>query len=245
MTIFLYDGTFEGFLSAVFAAYAQRCPDALLHARTASVGTLFGETVEVETCAARAGRVRAGIRRVGGDEAYALLYHAFLSERRGVGAQLWHYLRLLFGQGHRAAENVLSGPASSLHAAAAATRREVHRMHAFVRFECRRDGGWEAAIAPECNVLPLLGPHFGERYAAMRWAIVDTRRGQALVHEAGKLQLVEGAAAGERAAEEATWQKLWAAYYHAVNIPERENLRLRQRHVPRRYWHHMTELRGA
>ena len=37
---------------------------------------------------------------------------------------------------------------------------------------------------------------------------------------------------------------MWRAYFRAVDIPERKNLRLHLRHVPKRYWPYLTEKRA-
>lgn len=244
MRPYRFDGTFTGFLAAVFAAY-KRAEAHPVFVRD-DAPSLFGQALEISCDDAHAARVEAGITRHGGAETRDLLYHAFLSDVPGVEQFIWEYLRLLFAKGVGAAENPLAIPGPAVRKAARNTGREVHRMHAFVRFEERVDGWWEASISPECNVLPLLGDHFGERYAAMRWAIVDVRRRIALCHDDGTLRLIRATAIpAEKTADEAAWQRMWRAYYEAVNIPERENLRLRQRHVPRRYWPHLTELRGG
>ena len=36
-------------------------------------------------------------------------------------------------------------------------------------------------------------------------------------------------------------QAMWRAYFQAVTIPERRNLALHLRHVPKRYWPYLTE----
>jgi len=45
----------------------------------------------------------------------------------------------------------------------------------------------------------------------------------------------------EEAPDEAAYQTMWRAYFQAVTIPERRNLKLHLRHVPKRYWPYLTE----
>ena len=244
MTVFQYDGTWNGFLTAVFEAYAAGSAAPFFARPGASAPALFGAPVAVETQMEKALRVARGVEREGGLAGVALLHHAFLSEHAGIEAPLWHVLHAAFSEGWARATDERSPHADAVRRAARATRRETHRMHAFVRFEETASGVWVARIAPACHVLTLVGAHFGERYGALRWCIHDTLRHLSLVHEAGRLSLVETRQVPSASAGEAVWQRLWRAYYAAVNIPERQNLRLRQRHVPRRYWPLLPELAG-
>ena len=111
---------------------------------------------------------------------------------------------------------------------------------------------WLATARPEQHVLPLIGDHFATRYPAMRWAIVDDRRGLALVHDTPAAERADGepatrivpaATLGDLRPtdDEQAYQRMWRAYFRAVDIPERKNLRLHLRHVPRRYWPYLTE----
>ena len=40
------------------------------------------------------------------------------------------------------------------------------------------------------------------------------------------------------------FEELWKTFYNSVNIKERENLRLRNQHMPKRYWKHLTEIKN-
>lgn len=41
--------------------------------------------------------------------------------------------------------------------------------------------------------------------------------------------------------EEGIYQQLWKCYFNSVNIISRKNTRLHVRHIPKRYWKHLTE----
>ena len=129
---------------------------------------------------------------------------------------------------------------------------EVHQMHAFVRFQENSDGLWTAVIAPAYDVLPLIAPHFRKRFADMRWMIMDERRGYALHFDGAYLAWVEPRTLDEdplpapstpiAAQQEDAYRKLWLTYFKHVNIPERANLKLQMRHMPKRHWKHMLEM---
>jgi probable DNA metabolism protein len=181
------------------------------------------------------------------------LYHAFLSEASGVEHALLRLVERVLREGAPTLEDLRFSPALATERLAGRVRHEVHRMHAFVRFERRAGERYLAVARPEHNVLPLLEEHFAARYPALRWAIVDVRRRYALVHtpaaerEAGApathFAPADGFEVLPEAHDEAAFQDLWQTYYHAVTIPARRNLKLHLRHVPRRYWPYLTEKR--
>ncbi len=41
--------------------------------------------------------------------------------------------------------------------------------------------------------------------------------------------------------KEVDYQQLWKDYFQSVNIPERQNMKLHLRQVPKRYWKYLTE----
>src|SRR5690606_4803288 len=54
--------------------------------------------------------------------------------------------------------------------------REIHRLHAFVRFEELEDGMFFAKVEPDFNVLPVGFRFFKDRYADQKWMIYDLKR---------------------------------------------------------------------
>lgn len=111
---------------------------------------------------------------------------------------------------------------------------------------------WLARIRPEYHVLPVIAEHFALRYPALRWTILDEHRRLALVHdtpaaglapEAAPTRIVPASSLPHLAptADERAYQAMWRAYFRAVDIPERRNLKLHLRHVPKRYWPLLTE----
>jgi hypothetical protein len=137
-------------------------------------------------------------------------------------------------------------------AAAYKAAHEVDRLMGFLRFKPGLRGRYEARCAPDHFVLPALEPHFTRRFGGAPWAVIDEKRGLALIAE-GEPRIVftgvdappgEGAG-GEprfRAAEgRDPWEKLWRSYHRAVNIENRKNLSLQRQFVPLRYREYLTE----
>ncbi len=256
------DGTFAGLLAAY--AEAHRCRALPAEVRTLGQpgpGALFAETVALATDVVLAERVERGLERAK-PGLVGRLRRAFLSERPGMEVALLRLIDAVADWGAGAAEDWTFEPAREVTRWAGRVGREAHRMEAFVRFE-RIDAGWDdeapetfvARIRPEYNVLPILHGHFETRYPTLAWRIVDVRRALALVHTPAPLR-APGQPPSEivpvdaldlpddRADGEDCYQRMWQAYFRAVTIPERRNLTLHLRHVPKRYWPYLTEKQG-
>lgn len=244
-TTYRYDGSFAGVLCAIVRAheFMRDHPDAPTPRITGSERPEgFFETVrEVVTDGELAERAEQALERRGGPGTARLLYAAFLSEEAEIEQDLLVYVGMISKHGRRAGDALLEPSVRRVRAAAARVGREVHRMHAFVRFEETADGVFEAVIEPDCNVIPLLDDHFVARYPAQPWVIYDRRRGYGLRYRDRVLDVVTDAPEGEVKGEEKLFQQLWRSYYASVDIPERRNWRLHKRHLPRRYWRHLTE----
>jgi uracil-DNA glycosylase len=85
--------------------------------------------------------------------------------------------RILFRLTHGAAhllEDATDDDVIRLRAMERSIRRDLHKMHAFVRFRSIRDEAGEYFVAyhePEHFIVPLAAAFFRERFAVMRWTI--------------------------------------------------------------------------
>lgn len=250
--ILLHDGSFEGFLTAVFEAFRLRLPDARIRSRESAAPTMFESPLTIETDSDSARRVWEGILSRGGREIAAMYRSAFLSEDPGIDDPLWSCLRDLFSPGDRTrGRNLLEEHVHAVHGAACRTRHEAHRFLGLVRFHRAADGTLCAVIAPDHDILELLGPHFSARLPGQPWMIADSRRGRVLRSDGIRLhllscdpaQLPRDAVQTARLfpASEDRWNELWTTFYDSVNIAERRNTRQLARLLPRKYWDHLPE----
>lgn len=249
--LFLYDGTYDGLLSAVFEAYRLQTPPAQIVARDEFAGDLFEAPLTVATDAALAERVRQGVLRRTSPEALTILYRAFHSEAPGVEMLIYRFIALAIESRHDVTEHFTDPAVHELHRLHRQVGREVHRMHAFVRFQRTLDDLFYAVIDPDFNVLPLIGEHFEKRYAAQRWVIYDSRRHYGIYYDLAEIQYVTFDVESHRRleqlpkealeGEEEKYRTLWKDYFKSINIPERRNMKLHLQHVPKRYWKYLVE----
>jgi uracil-DNA glycosylase len=122
-----------------------------------------------------------------------------------------------------------------------AVSRDVHHVHAFVRFKKVVGADGERYVAwykPDHKSIRLAAPFFAKRFAGMRWSIL-TPDGSA--HWDGKsLRYTEGV--DTPPANEDELEELWSKYYATTFNPARTNLRMMRSEMPQRFWNNMPEL---
>lgn len=130
----------------------------------------------------------------------------------------------------------------SLHRLVKAVGRDVHKMHAFVRFRempgtpegRRRFAAW---FEPDHHIVARAAPFFARRFADMDWLILTPRGSAGFC--AGRLEVSEAPAAKPEL-EDAT-DDLWRTYYASIFNPARLKLRAMQSEMPRKYWKNLPE----
>jgi uracil-DNA glycosylase len=123
-------------------------------------------------------------------------------------------------------------------------KRDLHKMHAFVRFRKVDDSLGEHFVAwyePAHCVLPLAAPFFAERFAIMRWAILTPDASVRWDPHDKQLNFGPGVS-HECAAHADDFEVLWRTYYAAVFNPARTNENAMRREMPTRYWKNLPEL---
>ena len=249
---YLYDGSFEGLLTVLFRVYDRKSAPNSIQPEGAAQGGLFAQAVAIDTDEALAARTWDGLLRFMPEPARARLYHVFLSEDAERELLIFRYADMALRAGRDISDNYADATVRRCQRLAQQLFREKHRMEAFVRFEQARDGLFHATIEPDFDVLPLIASHFTKRYADQRWLIFDKKRRYGLHYDLRHTTIVEFETAGptpRRGEVSATvldereplFKILWQAYFDHVNIPERKNLKLHQRQMPRRYWKYLSE----
>jgi DNA polymerase len=121
-------------------------------------------------------------------------------------------------------------------------RREIHKMHAFVRFRQLDDGGGDvryvAWFEPVHHIVRAAAPFFARRFASMRWAILTPAL---CVHwNREGLEFRPGVDRSQAPTPDAG-EALWLDYYRSIFNPSRVKTAAMLREMPRRYWHNLPE----
>jgi uracil-DNA glycosylase len=137
----------------------------------------------------------------------------------------------------RAADPVIA----KLHLYVKAVRRDIHKMHAFVRFHKQESPEGELYLAwfePDHFILKRATPFFADRFANMRW-IIATPIGTAL-WDTHALTFGPPRAKPQKL-EDGVLDGLWRTYYRTIFNPARLKMDAMTKEMPRRYWRNMPE----
>jgi len=126
-------------------------------------------------------------------------------------------------------------------AMAKAVRRDIHKMHAFVRFrEVPADGGerFVAWFEPEHHIVRAAAHFFARRFANMDWSILTP--GLSAHHDAGELSYGPGAKRADAPGADPV-EETWKTYYASIFNPARLKVGAMTKEMPRKYWKNMPE----
>ena len=130
-----------------------------------------------------------------------------------------------------------------LHLMAKNVGRDIHKMHAFVRFrECPADGprrSFAAWFEPEHNTLEPGATFFAKRFADMDWMIATPR----LTAQFQNGSLSFGPAGARPDLSDDASEQLWATYFANIFNPARIKLDAMRSEMPKKYWKNLPETR--
>jgi probable DNA metabolism protein len=195
--------------------------------------------------------------------AYERFIHGWMSELP-IEAELIRFAWRVLAAGLNTSEGLRSAKAREAAEAVAADRgdpdvrtvldaaykvwRELDRLRGLLRFSPESSGIHIARCTPDHFVLPGLAGHFTRRFGEMPWAIIDERRGLALIRYPGEearllpLGDLPHSITGNRSLND-PWEDLWRNYHRVVANESRINPQLQRQFMPKRYWKYLPELR--
>ncbi len=127
------------------------------------------------------------------------------------------------------------------HAMARAVRRDIHKMHAFVRFRefgREREMRYIAWFEPEHHIVETAAPFFAARFADMPWSILTPDR---CAHWDGHAILYTEGAAKNKAPASDPLEDIWRSYYASIFNPARLKVKAMQAEMPKKYWRNLPE----
>ncbi|WP_442589837.1 TIGR03915 family putative DNA repair protein [Pedobacter sp. AW31-3R] len=251
LNIYVFDGSFEGLLCAVFEWFERKPGQVILKTTDTYQPDAFSPSLVIHSEERKSARVWAGLQKRLAAAWIRILYCSYLSEQEEVYTSLFEFCCYLFSNPPGAEKNYGNTHVLNLSQAARKVEREKHRMKAFIRFQHTADGIFYCGIDPDFNVLPLIITHFKNRYADQQWIIYDIKRHYGLYYDLEKVENIEIDFKVQKQAiitssavlstKEELYAVLWKDYFKSTNIPSRKNTRLHTQHVPKRYWKYLTE----
>ncbi len=249
MTILLCEDSPDGILTAVYEAYASRLGHQNLSLELADGANyrLFADFRQVQTDGEKACKVASKVKKALGQETWRQIYQACLADSGEKADAIYRTIFLGLSYRNPRIMEVLSEPAVyTVFSLARKIANEAHRYLGFVRFQETDAGILYAQIAPEGQILPLMGDHFADRYPREHFLIEDLRHDTCLVHEAGKQWFLGrgldlSGKEWEPSRREAEYVRLWRQFHSTVAIEERRNWNLQRQFLPLKFRVYMTE----
>jgi probable DNA metabolism protein len=259
MTVYVFDHTLDGLLTAVFDSFFLHQQPEFLLAEGEQLPLFADEPHRVVTDSEKAERVWKGLEKHLSKDGLRMITISWLSEERALNQPLFNFICKVFRrEPFDSYERNASDP--DVLEVRNTCRRVLHeqlRMKQFIRFQKAKDGTYLAVVSPDHNVLPLIIDHFQDRFNDQPWLIYDAKRHYGYYYDgaaapihitfedeaAVPFNLSNGKLDADVLSEnDQIFQQLWRTYFKAICIKERMNPRKQLSDMPRRYWKYMTEL---
>ncbi|MEM7790262.1 MAG: TIGR03915 family putative DNA repair protein [Verrucomicrobiota bacterium] len=131
-----------------------------------------------------------------------------------------------------------------LHKLVKSVKRDVHKMHAFVRFRkvgeepLTKRENFVAWFEPEHRIFAYTADFFVKRFNGMNWSIIGPDES---IHWDGQaLRLGHGGSKADVPEQDAL-DELWLSYYKSIFNPARLKLKAMQSEMPKKYWKNLPE----
>ena len=238
---YVYDGTFDGVLCCVYESYYQKEMPSIITSYDKEVLTLF-PVKEIITNQTFAQKVENSIVISISREALKLVQLCFLSKIEDREIIILHFLRLGYKKGAKVIDMLADDIVSKITKAAHNVSGECHKYKGFLRFS-EYNGALVAIIEPKNFVLPILAPHFCDRFPNEQFMIYDKAHKHIFIYQNGEKHLfpLENLELPEVEEEEEMYRALWKQFYKTIAIEGRYNPKVRMNLMPKRYWGQMTE----
>ncbi|MGM9550723.1 MAG: TIGR03915 family putative DNA repair protein [Clostridia bacterium] len=241
--IFVFDSTFDGFLSVIYHAVKNRIRPVNICTEDNLQTMLDTENVFIETDSHNADTVRYTLMDKMGYDGFKRAYYAFLCCEEDSYTAAFKYVLYGLKYGKNTANYLSTPDICRAYELERKVCNEAERMRGFLRFSVMEGGVEYAPIEPENDLLPILMPHFAQRLKNIPFVIHDLLRQKAGVYSKGSWFITdaEGLAPPKLSQDEKMYRSLWKNFYNAICIKERRNLKLQTQNMPKKYRKHITE----
>jgi len=241
--VHIIDGSFDGLLTSIFEAHASKRFPSGVYGKDAYQNSLCETPVLIGTDEAKAARVRNGIFRTLGEQAYDNAWKAYLSCDQDRFTKISRYITFGFKIGADINDRLTEPAVFDILAICRLVGRESNKLTGFIRFSVMENNMQYAEITPEHNQIPMLMQHFTVRLKGIPFVLYDTGRKIAGVYDTREWYIVdaEGLELPKLSEDEELVRSLWRTFFNTIAIEARVNLKLQRNFMPLRYRRNMTE----
>lgn len=243
MKSYIFDGSFEGLLTAIYESYLRHEKPAAIISDSYHQSSLFDSFVEIRSDTLKAERVYYAIKDRISQDALVNTFYVFLSELHERGNIIYNYLDLGWRVGSKIHLHLSDDRVLNVHNLCQKVRSERHRLLGLIRFRHLKGGIFYAPVEPDYNTVPLLASHFAKRLSDQDFIIHDCKRNIAALYNKKKWIITEFIMGEQPDLEEdeSDYQRLWKEYCSSISIPGRVKPALQKRNMPVRYWKYLIE----
>ncbi len=240
--VYIYDGTFEGFLCCVYNYYYNRLKPVAITTYLDYTPSFY-ESFVVETDFEQAYKVRFAIEEKIGSRSLKFLSECILTCLEEKEMYMLRFVVKGFKTGQDLLNQLTDEDVNKLFKAHRHLERESHSFLGFVRFYKAGDV-YISKINPKNQILPLITWHFTTRFRKHTFMIYDETHHQALVYSGGKHRIldVDDIELPPITEDEKEMQTLWKNFYDTIAIKERFNPKCRMNFMPKRVWSNLPEM---
>lgn len=215
MIVYLYDGSFDGLLTAVYDGYYKGDkPDKIVDIYRYERNLLDREII-IYSDMEKSSKVAKAIEERLSSYVFSQILNCFFSEDIDVGTIIFRYLVYGFKIGRNSIDNLSRKEVYDLVKLSTKVGGERHRMLGLLRFTELDSGILYSQIEPTHNIAVLIAPHFAERMNNETWVIHDLKRNLGVFYNREKwyvseLNPMENI---EISDEEKLFQDVWRKYF--------------------------------
>ena len=247
MFVYIYDGSFEGLLTSIYDAYYSKEKPKEIVKNEEYVPSLISNPIYISNDNIKASKVSNAIQEKISETSLKYIYYAYLSDAKGNGTLIYHYVKLGFKLGKNVDLHLIEDSVLRIHQLVKKVTFEYHRFLGFVRFKKIKNSFLYAPIEPDHNILSLITEHFIQRLSNEYFIIHDLKRDIAAIYNRNQWFIYnltkEESKNLIQCQEEVFYEELWKKYFETIAINDRLNPQLQKKMMPKRYWKHLTEIK--
>jgi len=241
--IYVTDGSFEGILTAIFAAYENKEVPESIVSRDFYQMSLDTDVREIDTDEEKSGRVYHTVIQKMSHEAIETMYKAWLSEHFDIGTALYKYIKIGLKVGRKILSYLQDPDVLLVHDLAYKVTGEAHGFLGMLRFKKLNSGLFYSKIEPDNNITMIIAEHFKDRLSDQPWIIHDAKRSIFALYDTDQVIFIkESISIPVDNCEDKIYEELWKNYFKTIAIESRKNIKRQKQFLPRRYWKNLTEM---
>lgn len=239
---YIHDGTIEGLFSAIFIGY-KNIENSHFYNKSIESSFLKDE-IKVSTSKEQYMRVKNSIIKTFGSNFLNSIKTAFRSNDEEKDTVIARVVKGKYLYGNVYLQGSIE-EAVKFNQFIKNVYSENHSYKGLLRFKEITGDYFYGEIEPKNDILDLLTPHFKNRMPKEKFIILDKIRKKCSIYNNGETSYFDvDNMYIDKGSKDNFFEECWVEFYNAIKIDERENLKLMQNNMPKRYWKYLPERTG-